>query len=141
MLKLLKRLGQKQTESEPVAPPTETVGLSQLDESGTVGHEYPNVRHLAVNMSIRSPDNEIEPSLNNRSFGPRSRAYFHFRCKNVECVDGGFDLHDEITSAVNDQRSDATGRRVCQGWRNADLAGHQKCYYELNFKIHVSYKG
>lgn len=139
MLKLLRRFGRKPQPTEQETP-TETVGLSHLADAGTVGDAFPEVRHLAVNLSIRAPDHEIEPSLNNRSFGPQSRAYFHFRCKNVDCVDGGFDLEDEITSAVAGQRSDASGRRVCQGWRNADMVGHQKCYFELNFKIHLSYK-
>lgn len=139
MFKLLKRFGRK-PEQPVTAQPTETVGLSELGEAETVADVFPGVRHLAVNMSIRSPDNEIEPSLTNRSFGPQSRAYFNFRCKNVECVNGGFDLREEFEDAVKDNRRDVTGRRVCHGWRNADMAGHQKCYYELNFKIHISYR-
>ncbi|MBT8143420.1 MAG: hypothetical protein KJO55_01895 [Gammaproteobacteria bacterium] len=139
MLKLLRRM-KRESEPEPVEPPTETVGLAQLDDAETVGQVFPGLRHLAVNMSIRAPDHEIEPSLTNRSFGPQSRAYFNFRCKNVECVDGGFDLRDEVSQAVTEGRCDATGRRVCQGWRNAEMAGHQRCYFELNFKIHLSYK-
>ena len=139
MFKLFRKSGRK-TEAD-IEPATETVGLTDLNEAETVADVFPGVRHLAVNLSIRAPDNEIEPSLTNRSFGPQSRAYFHFRCKNVECVDGGFDLRDEFEGAVSEMRSDVTGRRVCQGWRNADMAGHHKCYYELNFKIHISYRG
>lgn len=138
MFSLLKRFSRK-PEPQPAVTATESVGLEELDGAGKVSDAMPNVRHLAVNLAIRAPDNEIEPSLTNRSFGPQSRAYFHFRCKNVECVDGGFDLRDEILAAADEGRRDATGRRVCQGWRNAEMRGHQKCYYELNFKVHVSY--
>lgn len=140
MFKLLKRFGRKTDSVTEPAAATETVGLSDLDAAQTVADVFPQLRHLAVNMTIRSPDHEIEPSLTNRSFGPQSRAYFNFRCKNVECVGGGFDLREEFENAVQDKRRDVTGRRICHGWRNADTVGHQKCYYELNFKIHLSYR-
>ena len=113
--------------------------MGNLVESNTIADVLPGVRHLAVNLSIRGQDNEIEPSLNNRSFGPQSRAYFHFRCKNVDCVDGGFNLQEEIINAVNEGRNEITGRRVCQGWRDASNVGQQRCFFELNFKIYVSY--
>lgn len=118
---------------------TETSGLGNLEETNTIADLLPGIRHLAVNLTIVSPDREIEPSLNNRSFGPQSRAYFKFRCKNVNCVDGGFDLQDDILATAADSRNELSGRRVCHGWRSADLVGQQKCYFELNFKAHISY--
>ena len=138
MFGFLKRL---RGSNEPVekVEGTETSGLDNLEEAKTIANVLPGVRHLAINLSIRAPDREIEPSLNNRSFGPQSRAFFHFRCKNVECVDGGFDLEEDVMSAVSEGRNDITGRRICHGWRNAANIGQQKCYFELNFKAHVSY--
>lgn len=118
---------------------TETSGFGNLETADTIADLLPGIRHLAVNLTIVSPDREIEPSLNNRSFGPQSRAFFQFRCKNVGCVDGGFDLQEDIVAAAADNRNELSGRRVCQGWRSADLVGQQKCYFELNFKAHISY--
>lgn len=137
MLGFLKKLRNK----EPAAAVegTETSGLDQLESANTIARVLPGVRHLAMNISIRAPDREIEPSLNNRSFGPKSRAFFNFRCKNVDCVDGGFDLQQDVLDAVREGRNDLTGRRVCDGWRSARLVGQQKCFYELNFKAHISY--
>lgn len=138
MFSLFKRFARKPVEA-PASAATESIGLQQLGDAEKVSDAFPNLRHLAINLAIRAPDHEIEPSLTNRSFGPQSRAYFHFRCKNVECIDGGFDLRDEIQTATDAGRSDISGRRVCQGWRNANMRGHQRCYFELNFKIHLSY--
>lgn len=138
MFSLFKRSNRKPAEI-PAVTATETVGLQHLDGAEKVSDAFPNLRHLAINLAIRAPDHEIEPSLTNRSFGPQSRAYFYFRCKNVECVDGGFDLREELQAACDSGRSDISGRRVCQGWRNSDTRGHQRCFFELNFKIHLSY--
>ncbi len=62
--------------------------------------QYPQVRSLAVNLMISPPDYETEPTLNGRSFGPDSLAYFEFRCKNVECNHGGFDITETINDAI-----------------------------------------
>ena len=138
MFDFLNKFRKQATEPETVEG-TETSGLNNLEAADTIADVLPGVRHLAVNLTIAGPDREIEPSLNNRSFGPQSRAFFNFRCKNVECVSGGFDLQDDILAAAADGRNELSGRRVCQGWRNAELVGHQKCYFELNFKAHISY--
>ncbi|MDH3588136.1 MAG: hypothetical protein OEQ74_01905 [Gammaproteobacteria bacterium] len=138
MFEFLKKL-RRETPIEPVVEATETSGLDHLESANTMADVLPGVRHLAMNLSIRAPDHEIEPSLNNRSFGPQSRAFFHFRCKNVDCVDGGFDLQEDIQTAVTEGRNDLSGRRLCHGWRNAAMVGQQKCYFELNFKAHISY--
>ncbi|NND64749.1 MAG: hypothetical protein HKM24_02185 [Gammaproteobacteria bacterium] len=118
---------------------TDHVGIEELVTAKTMAMTFPQVKHLAINMSIRAPDNEIEPTMNGRSFSPDSIACFSFRCKNVECVHGGFDLQEEIERAIAEQQTEITGRRVCRGWRNKRLIEQQRCYYELNFKIHITY--
>ncbi len=138
MFDFLKKFRKPAAEPEAVEG-TEISGLNNLEAAETIAGVLPGVRHLAINLTIAGPDREIEPSLNNRSFGPQSRAFFNFRCKNVECVGGGFDLQDDILAAAEEGRNELTGRRVCHGWRSADLVGQQKCYFELNFKAHLSY--
>lgn len=138
MFDFLKKFRKQETRQDAVEA-TETSGLGNLENSETIADLLPGIRHLAVNLTIVSPDREIEPSLNNRSFGPQSRAFFQFRCKNVTCVGGGFDLQDDILAAAADGRNELSGRRVCQGWRSSELVGQQKCYFELNFKAHISY--
>ncbi|NNF66726.1 MAG: hypothetical protein HKM98_04360 [Gammaproteobacteria bacterium] len=122
-----------------VAQLTEVAGLSDLETADKIADVLPGVTHLAVNLTITAPDNDGTPSLNNRSFGPQSRAYFFFRCKNADCVDGGFDLQDDLMKAATEGKNELSGRRLCHGWRSARLAGQQKCYYELNFKVHISF--
>lgn len=114
--------------------------LDGLTSAPTVAQAFPNVQHLAVNLSVRGPDHEIEPTMNGRSFGPESIACFDFRCKNIECVEGGFSIQDEITDAIKTNQADLTGRQVCQGWRNKERVGQHRCYFELNYKINIKYK-
>lgn len=136
-LPFMKRRREEPDVEQPLSH--DPIGMERLDDSMCLADQFPQVRHLVINLTIRSPDNEIEPSLNNRSFGPQSRAFFEFRCKNVDCVHGGFDLRDEVEEAVRTGRTEFAGRRVCRGWRSRKLVNQQRCFYELNFKAHISY--
>lgn len=137
---LKKAFGQKaptaQPEPEALAAPAsapETAAGERLRD------KYPQVGKIAVNLSIRAPFEKIEPTVRGFSMGVDSMANFVFRCKNTECVDGGFDLNDELDSMITDYKTNAHGRRVCQGWDGKSNVGHQRCYYELNFVINVDY--
>lgn len=71
--------------------------------------------------------------------GTDAMANFVFRCKNTECVDGGFDLTEEVDRMITDFETSSHGRRVCQGWDGKSNVGHQRCYYELNFIVNIGY--
>jgi hypothetical protein len=105
-----------------------------------VGEKYPSVTHLSLSLSIRAPNNELEPTLNGRSFGSDARAYFRFKCKNVDCVDGGFDLSSEIDGMVRQHAGEISGRHVCQGWESRKMVDQRRCLYELNFKALARYR-
>lgn len=123
--------------NSPATVPETPVIVASAGER--VGDKYPEVSKIAINLSIRAPFEKIEPTVRGFSMGADSMANFTFRCKNTECVDGGFDLSEEIDRVVKDYQTNAHGRRVCQGWDGKSNIGHQRCYYELNFIINVSY--
>ncbi len=134
LIETIKRvLGRQPATSAPVeVKPTRR---THLDDVQRVCDRYPTVTSIAFNLSMRSPDNDVEPTLNGRSFGPNARALFKFKCKNVDCVDGGFDLQAVVDEMVQQDKPETAGRRVCQGWESAALVNQRRCLYELNFKI------
>lgn len=111
-----------------------------LASAERLGDKYPHVQTLALSLSIRAPNNEQEPTLNGRSFGADARAYFRFKCKNVECVEGGFDLTADVEAMVDQHLNEVSGRHVCQGWESRALVGQRRCLYELNFKALATYR-
>lgn len=125
----------KESRTRPPQPPAQPPRRTELDDVQRVCDRYPDIGSLAFNLSMRSPDNEVEPTLNGRSFGPNARASFSFKCKNVECVGGGFDLQEVVDQMVAGKQSETSGRRVCQGWESAQLVNQRRCLYELNFRI------
>ncbi|MEM9058101.1 MAG: hypothetical protein AAGD86_11525 [Pseudomonadota bacterium] len=122
------------------AVPAPAAASGELSKTPRMQSEYPSVRHLAINLTIRPPyNNEMEATLNNRSFGPNAVASFSFRCKNIECRGGGFDLGDAIEEAVAKKLPSIAGRRICQGSRAGAQFQEHSCHYELNFKANISY--
>ncbi len=114
------------------------VNLS-MHGAAKVHEKFPQVRSIAVNLMISPPDHTTEPTLNGRSFGPDSLAFFEFRCKNVECFDGGFDVSDAIGDAIERGESSLTGRRVCHGWHTKQRVNQVRCHYDLNYRININY--
>jgi hypothetical protein len=130
-------------EQEPLpvpAIPEPPLRNHMLATAERVGEKYPQVAYLSLSLSIRAPNNELEPTLNGRSFGSDARAYFKFKCKNVECVDGGFDLSGDIDAMVKRRSGEITGRQVCQGWESRKMIDQRRCLYELNFKALARYR-
>ncbi len=113
----------------------------KLQSQAKMHEKYPQVRSLAVNLMISPPDYETEPTLNGRSFGPDSLAFFEFRCKNVECNQGGFDITETINDAIAKGERSINGRRICHGshGRSPRAHNHIRCNYELNFRININY--
>lgn len=127
-------------EAQPLLEVNGTKTTSRLSTVPRMEEKFPNVRHLAVNLVISPPDHETEPTMNGRSFGPQALAFFEFRCKNVECSDGGFDISDSIERAIAEHDTEVTGRRICRGWHGKRKQHNPiRCHYELNFKVNIAY--
>lgn len=139
-LKLPFRKKQATEEPREIEETTESPITRKMDSVPRMGEKYPGVKHLAVNLVISPPDHETEPTMNGRSFGDSSLAFFEFRCKNVECYEGGFNINDTIDEAIKMGETEVTGRRVCRGWHGKHRVQQLRCHYELNFKVNISYK-
>lgn len=136
---LLKALGKKPDNDGKIAESESRAAEVAVPVGERICDKFPEVRKLAINLSVRAPFEKIEPTVRGFSLGPDAMANFVFRCKNTECLEGGFDLTEEIEKMVAAYETDGHGRRVCQGWDGKSNMGHQRCYYELNFVISVSY--
>ena len=131
--------GSKAEELLSDAPHSGDAQLAPASSAPRIRDRYPEVLKIAVNLSTRAPFEKMEPTIRGFSMGPDALADFTFRCKNTECIDGGFKLTDEIEEMVQSYETNKHGRRVCQGWDGKGNIGHQRCYYELNFVINISY--
>lgn len=146
MFSVFKRPFGKKAQNTPETDPAVQEGTVKgppvnlkMHGAAKVHEKFPQVRSIAVNLMISPPNNDVEPTLNGRSFGPDSLAFFEFRCKNVECFDGGFDITDAITDAIERGEKTLTGRRVCHGWHGKHRVNQVRCHYDLNYRVNINY--
>jgi len=146
VISVIKRaLGIKSTADVAEAAESAMISSEQVNQklhtTPRLHEKFPQVRSLAINLMISPPDYETEPTLNGRSFGEDSLAYFEFRCKKVECRGGGFDLTETISDGISAGEKSINGRRICNGHHGQGTASHNhiRCGYELNFRININY--
>ncbi|MEO0973897.1 MAG: hypothetical protein AAFX85_12460 [Pseudomonadota bacterium] len=111
-----------------------------LDDVPHLELAYPGVDTVAITLRAESPDREHVTITHTRTFGPRSRADFRFRCKNPTCRHGGFDLTQLVHRAVEQQRDSVSGTEVCTGTETPHGTYQTRCMHELVYRIAISYR-
>lgn len=90
-------------------------------DAGNINDIYPNVKEIAFDFKFEDPDGLVispsyKPSCSSYKRLPQHSAFFEYECKNRECVDGGFNLTNEITNMIRDHKTEKSGQLTCQGW-------------------------
>lgn len=138
----------KKKKPEPVAFPVRSPGVRKpagsqfarkMGDSKKIASRFPNVKTIGINLAVKAPFNDVEPTLRGKSFSPDSLAVFEFHCKNVDCVGGGFDITDSVEQMVKKRVGEFSGRRICRGWASKEYVNQRRCHYELNFRIIIAY--
>jgi hypothetical protein len=97
-------------------------------DAGFIAAKFPDVADIAVSMQYSQRG--IQKSLPRVvHFFPDSYALFRIDCLNKECVDGGFDLTQVITTMIRNRREAARGDLSCEG--DGASADHSTIVYEV----------
>ncbi len=100
--------------------------MRQKCEAGSVANRFPEVASIIMNMTYNQKG--TKSILRTFHFTPRSYAFFTVNCLRQECVDGGFDLTQVITTMVRNRRVDAKGSLSCKG---TSSTSHSDIVYEV----------
>jgi hypothetical protein len=102
--------------------------LQQKLDAGFVTAHFPDVAGIVISMMYNQKG--ITRSLHRVvNFFPGSSAFFRVDCLNKDCVDGGFDLTQVLTTMINNRRESAKGDIICEG--DGVSAGHSAIDYEI----------
>ena len=102
--------------------------MQQRLDAGFVEAVFPGVASIAVSMiySQRGIAKALPRTVN---FFPSSYALFRVDCLNKNCIDGGFDLTEVITSMVGNRKKKEKGELSCDG--EGVSGGHSTIVYEV----------
>ncbi len=102
--------------------------LQQRLDAGFVGAHFPEVASIVISMMYNQKG--IGKSLPRTvHFFPDSSAFFRINCLSKDCVDGGFDLTQVLTSMIGNRRESAKGELSCEG--DGASAEHSAIAYEV----------
>lgn len=98
-------------------------------EAGPVSTHFPEVESIVVSMvySQRGIQKSLPRTVN---FFPGSYAFFRVACLSKDCVEGGFDLTQVITSMIGSRKKAAKGDISCEG--NGPSSDHATIAYEVD---------
>ncbi len=101
--------------------------MQQRLEAGSVAKRFPDVAEIVINMTYNQRG--IKAILRTFNFFPGSYAFFRVDCLSKDCVDGGFDLTQVITTMIRNRRAEAKGELSCEG--NDPSANPSAIVYEV----------
>ena len=100
-------------------------------DSGFVSMHFPEVASIVISMMYKQSGiaNPISRTMN---FSPDSYAFFRVGCLSDDCVDGGFDLTQTISSMIRNHSSNVKGELGCDD--SGPRADHSAIVYEVAIK-------
>jgi len=101
--------------------------MQQKHEAGSVATHFPEVANIVMNMTYNQKG--ARSILRTFNFTPSSYAFFIVNCLRKDCVDGGFDLTQIITTMVRNRRMEVKGSLSCTGTDSS--TNHSDIVYEV----------
>ena len=102
----------------------------QRREAGSIAILFPEVSGITMHMTYNQRG--AKSILRNFRFTPDSYAFFRINCLRKDCVDGGFDLTQVITTMVSSRKAEATGTLMCEGMDSS--TNHSDIVYDISIQ-------
>jgi hypothetical protein len=97
-------------------------------DAGIVSKHFPDVESIVISMMYKQKGT-ASPIHRIVNFTSDSYAFFKVTCLTRDCVEGGFDLTQVITSMIRNHRQSVKGDLGCEG--NGPRADHSAITYEV----------
>jgi hypothetical protein len=101
--------------------------IQQRLEAGSVATNFPEVANIIMNMTYTQTGSRS--ILRTFNFTPNSDAFFLVNCLRQNCVDGGFDLTQVITTMIRNHKAKGKGELSCTG--TDPSTSHSDIVYEV----------
>lgn len=101
--------------------------MQQRREAGSVASHFPEVANIVMRMTYNQRG--AKSILRTFHFTPGSYAFFIVNCLRQDCIDGGFDLTQIITTMIRNRRMEVKGSLSCTGTDSS--TNHSDIVYEV----------
>jgi hypothetical protein len=104
----------------------------ERSEAGLISDRFPEVAGMNIVMTDRQKGINPTSILRTFIFQPNSHAYFRMGCLNRDCVDGGFDLNQVITTMIKNHKEMGEGEIACHG--SNSRSDHSNIHYKISIQ-------
>jgi len=112
----------------------------RITGSPSLSEKYGKLKSLTVNVGYYAPDGIIK--YRNLTYAvniDHAKSVFRLDCCNDECVQGDFELTNELAAAAAKRTTIVAGELCCNGWQNKALIKKTKCNHVLRYKLKLGY--
>jgi hypothetical protein len=110
--------------------------FERVEKSASLAVKYPRLKALKMNLLYF--DREIVSrgqGILYRANVETAKSMLHFNCPSSLCLGGGFDLSNDLRTAVAGLRKSIVGVRHCCGFRDEETGKTVPCKSILHFKM------
>jgi hypothetical protein len=112
----------------------------RMQESPTLASKYKELKSLTIDLACYSPGgNDKSGEMKYMVNLSHAKSVFRFDCPNTECVQGDFDLSQELEQAIAARQEIAAGETECQGWMSKTTIDRIHCRHILRYKLSLEY--
>ena len=104
--------------------------MRQRHEAGSIAAHFPEVARIEMNMTYNQKG--TKSILRTFYFTPSCYAFFIVNCLRKDCVDGGFDLTQVITTMIKKHKGQGKGTLSCTGTDSSN--NHSDIEYEVTIQ-------
>jgi hypothetical protein len=113
----------------------------RIDASDSLAQKFPKLKSLTVDLEYFDANGLTRTG--NMSFKPnleKAKSLVCFNCPSGECVQGDYDLSEELSRAVSARHTVVTGEMRCQGVRHKKEKKEQvPCRNLLRYKLRLAF--
>ncbi len=111
----------------------------RINDSVSLAEKFPRLKSLKVHLTFFDAEKlkkskELKYTVNVE----HAKSMFYFGCPG-ECIDGDFDLSEDLAKAVAGKRKVASGELRCQGKRKKPSREEVPCNIVLKYKLTLNY--
>lgn len=114
----------------------------RIDASDSLAQKFPRLKSLTMDLEYFDANGTTRTG--NMSFKPnleKAKSLVYFNCPNGECVEGDYDLTEELSRAVSSGHTTVTGELRCGGIRHKKEKKEQvPCRNLLRYKLRLAYR-
>ncbi|MCG3148593.1 MAG: hypothetical protein PCFJNLEI_02038 [Verrucomicrobiae bacterium] len=106
----------------------------------SLSQKYGKLKSLTVDVGYFAPEGGSQ--FRQMSYAvnlDHAKSVFRMDCCNDECVQGDYELTEELAKAIAKRAKSVVGELCCHGWQNKASIKTTKCNHVLRYKLKLGY--